>query len=281
MRKDGTRSEAVVWRDVLSRKQMMGYRFLRQRPMDRYIVDFFSKELQLIIELDGYTHQFEEVAKKDRIREERLRSLGYHILRFEDEEVIASNNPLEILSGRVAGVVIQGSGPNTTVSIRNAQTGAGAALEPLILVDDVPTDVGAITSFPANLIQRVEIFKGPSTAAFGVRGAGGVIAFYTKNGAGAFQNNKPTGVIKTRLQNSYHQPRVFYAPKYAVQKPEHIKPDSRIVLHWEPMIILDENGQATIEFWNSDEATEVLLDLQGITQGGKPMATTITYKMQK
>ena len=87
MRKDGTRSEAIVWRDVLSRKQMMGYRFLRQRPIDRYIADFFSKELKLIIELDGYTHQFEEVARKDRVREERLRSLGYHILRFEDEEV--------------------------------------------------------------------------------------------------------------------------------------------------------------------------------------------------
>lgn len=76
LRKDGTRSEAVLWRDVLSRKQMLGYRFLRQRPIDNYIADFFSKELKLIIELDGYTHQFEEVANNDRVREERLKYFG-------------------------------------------------------------------------------------------------------------------------------------------------------------------------------------------------------------
>ncbi|MDW3195319.1 MAG: DUF559 domain-containing protein [Cytophagales bacterium] len=87
LRKDGTKSEAMVSRDVLSRKQMMGYRFLRQRPIDRYIADFFSKELKLIIELDGYIHQFEEMARKDQIMEERLGSLGYHILLSEDEEV--------------------------------------------------------------------------------------------------------------------------------------------------------------------------------------------------
>ncbi len=92
LRKEGTKSEALVWRDVLSRRQMMGYRFLRQRPIDKYIADFFSKELKLIIELDGYTHQFEEVARKDRIREERLKSLGYHILRFQDEEVFTDLN---------------------------------------------------------------------------------------------------------------------------------------------------------------------------------------------
>lgn len=73
-------------------KTMMGYRFLRQRPIGKYIVDFFSKELKLIIELDGYTHQFEEVAQNDKIREKALRDLGYEILRFEDEEVFRDMN---------------------------------------------------------------------------------------------------------------------------------------------------------------------------------------------
>ena len=70
----------------------MGYRFLRQRPIDRFIVDFFSKELMLAIEVDGYTHQFEEMAKKDITKENRIRSLGYKVLRFSDEEVLHDIN---------------------------------------------------------------------------------------------------------------------------------------------------------------------------------------------
>ena len=70
----------------------MGHRFLRQRPIDQYVVDFFCKDLKLIIEVDGYSHQLEEVASKDEIRERRLRDLGYSILRFNDDEVISDLN---------------------------------------------------------------------------------------------------------------------------------------------------------------------------------------------
>ncbi|WP_424962538.1 endonuclease domain-containing protein [Ekhidna sp.] len=79
-------------REVLGEKQMMEYRFLRQRPIGNYIVDFFCKELKLIIEVDGYTHQFEEVAAKDQIREKELENMGYNILRFEDSEVLNDIN---------------------------------------------------------------------------------------------------------------------------------------------------------------------------------------------
>jgi len=92
LRNDGTRAESVMWREVLSNKKMMGIRFLRQRSIDNYIVDFFSKELKLIIEVDGYTHQFAEVAKNDRIRQDRLKQLGYPMLRFEDDEVLNDIN---------------------------------------------------------------------------------------------------------------------------------------------------------------------------------------------
>ena len=35
---------------------MMGCPFLRQRPIENYIADFFCKELKLVIEIDGITH---------------------------------------------------------------------------------------------------------------------------------------------------------------------------------------------------------------------------------
>ncbi|WP_420317301.1 endonuclease domain-containing protein [Ekhidna sp.] len=92
LRKNPTKAETVIWREVLGEKQMMDYRFLRQRPIDNYIVDFFCKELKLIIEVDGYTHQFEEVLVKDQAREKELKEMGYFILRFEDSEVLSDIN---------------------------------------------------------------------------------------------------------------------------------------------------------------------------------------------
>jgi very-short-patch-repair endonuclease len=85
-RKDMTLSEVLLWQE-LKGKQMLGYDFDRQRPIDNYIVDFYCKDLQLAIEIDGESHTYQEVAKNDMIRQKRLEELGVSILRFDDLEV--------------------------------------------------------------------------------------------------------------------------------------------------------------------------------------------------
>ena len=87
LRNDSTKSEIKLWQEIKG-KVMYGYDFHRQKPLDNYIVDFYCAELNLCIELDGYTHQFEEVMAKDQIKEERLKVLGLTVLRFEDDEVM-------------------------------------------------------------------------------------------------------------------------------------------------------------------------------------------------
>ena len=66
----------------------MGYDFHRQKPIDNFIVDFFCRELMLAIELDGYTHTFEEVADRDEKKEKRLRAVGVRIIRFKDNDIM-------------------------------------------------------------------------------------------------------------------------------------------------------------------------------------------------
>lgn len=85
LRKDSTPGEIKLWMEVLSKKQMKGYRFLRQRPILNYIVDFFCKELKLVIEVDGSSHIFKQ--EQDVIRDKKLNSLGFYIIRFEEMEV--------------------------------------------------------------------------------------------------------------------------------------------------------------------------------------------------
>lgn len=61
----------------------MGYDFDRQRPIGNYVVDFFCKDLQLAIEVDGISHLDEKAIAKDFVRQEDIESYGVNFLRFD------------------------------------------------------------------------------------------------------------------------------------------------------------------------------------------------------
>ena len=86
LRNNSTLAEVILWSKVLRKSQLRGYPFLRQRPIGYYIVDFFCKDLKLIIELDGEIHRFQK--KKDKKREDELKELGYSIIRFGNEDIL-------------------------------------------------------------------------------------------------------------------------------------------------------------------------------------------------
>ena len=87
LRNNSTETEIYLWLK-LKGKQMYGYDFHRQKPIDNFIVDFFCNKLMLAIEVDGYSHEFLEVYNKDIIKEKRLNELGIHVLRFSDYQVL-------------------------------------------------------------------------------------------------------------------------------------------------------------------------------------------------
>jgi very-short-patch-repair endonuclease len=87
LRNNSTKSEIILWLK-LKGKQMYGYDFHRQKPIDNYILDFFCYELMLGIEVDGYSHEFLEVFNKDGLKEKRMNELGISVLRFSDFQVL-------------------------------------------------------------------------------------------------------------------------------------------------------------------------------------------------
>ncbi len=90
LRKNMTKAEAALWKYGLSRKQRKGYTFNRQRPVLDYIADFMCKELRLIIEVDGKSHDHERAQARDREREVKLEEAGFTILRFTNEDVLTN-----------------------------------------------------------------------------------------------------------------------------------------------------------------------------------------------
>ena len=87
LRSRGTKSEILLW-NQLKGGQMNGLRFIRQKPIGDFIVDFYCKEVGLVIELDGLSHQYNEVMDMDERKQSYLESIGLKVIRFEDEDVI-------------------------------------------------------------------------------------------------------------------------------------------------------------------------------------------------
>jgi very-short-patch-repair endonuclease len=93
-RKAGNLSEALLWNE-LKRKQL-GYMLTKQKPIGNYIVDFYCKELKLVIEIDGDSH--DNKIKYDKKRDEYMNGLGIMVIRIEDIDVKKNmNTVLEII----------------------------------------------------------------------------------------------------------------------------------------------------------------------------------------
>lgn len=85
-RHNATLAEQELWK-YLDRKQL-GVKFLRQHIIGDYIVDFVSREQGLVIEVDGGYHAERQQQEDDAIREAELNRMGFHVLRFTNEEVL-------------------------------------------------------------------------------------------------------------------------------------------------------------------------------------------------
>ncbi len=84
MRQDPTDAEKLIW-DRLRAKRLNGYKFRRQMPIDRFIVDFACFDRKLVVELDGGQH--DEHATYDQMRTSVINREGYRVLRFWNNEV--------------------------------------------------------------------------------------------------------------------------------------------------------------------------------------------------
>lgn len=84
LRNNMTLSEILLWQQIKG-KQMCGYDFDRQKPIDEFVVDFYCSELKLAIEIDGASHDFKY--EKDCRRQNHLEDLGVRFLRFDDLDI--------------------------------------------------------------------------------------------------------------------------------------------------------------------------------------------------
>ena len=83
-----TLAESMLWADL--RNRQLGFKFRRQQPIGPFIVDFVCFDKRLIVEVDGWTHTFEETSQRDSERERWLMAQGFRVIRFDDTDVVSA-----------------------------------------------------------------------------------------------------------------------------------------------------------------------------------------------
>jgi very-short-patch-repair endonuclease len=86
LRNNSTLGKILLW-NKLRAGSLMNYKFNRQKPIHTYIVDFYCKSLNLVIEIDGAYHYEQEQRIKDEERQKILEEMGLQLLRFSEQEV--------------------------------------------------------------------------------------------------------------------------------------------------------------------------------------------------
>jgi very-short-patch-repair endonuclease len=85
LRRQQTDAERILWFRLRGRR-LAGWKFKRQVPIDRFIVDFVCADAKLIVELDGSQHAVRTLQDEERTK--NLEAMGYLVLRFWNNDVM-------------------------------------------------------------------------------------------------------------------------------------------------------------------------------------------------
>jgi very-short-patch-repair endonuclease len=101
LRHNATPPERLLW-SVLRGRRLGGLKFRRQEPIGQFIVDFCCRELKLVVELDGSSHEDKLLA--DMARSQYLTKQGYRVLRVTNNDVMHELEAVVRYIAKEAGV---------------------------------------------------------------------------------------------------------------------------------------------------------------------------------
>jgi very-short-patch-repair endonuclease len=111
LRKNMTDSERILW-SKLKRKQILGVQFYRQKPISKYIVDFYSSLTRLVIEIDGGQHFEPENQENDKQRDKYLESINLKVLRFSNLDIVKNlNGVLDVIYREIEKIIVNPPAP--------------------------------------------------------------------------------------------------------------------------------------------------------------------------
>ncbi|MCP5277410.1 MAG: DUF559 domain-containing protein [Thiobacillus sp.] len=149
LRSRQTEAEQKLWSHL--RRDQLGVRFYRQRPLGPYILDFYAPKAQLVVELDGSQHVDDPTQRrKDTQRDAWLDAQGIRVLRFDDRQALTETEA-------VLGVIFQAVRDGSAAGIPpNPPLQKGG--EPRQTIAESPPTLGEIP--PQSIAGSLPLAKG-------------------------------------------------------------------------------------------------------------------------
>jgi len=120
-----TEAEKQLWRRLRS-ERLEGFKFRRQHPLGRYVLDFFCEKAKLVIEIDGSQHA--DMVDVDLVRTRWLESRGCRVLRFWNNDVLQKTDAvLEAILAALSAAPHPARLRRATLSPKERVSGGGGA----------------------------------------------------------------------------------------------------------------------------------------------------------
>ncbi len=183
---------------------------------------------------------------------------GYQFDLVNDPFAATALDIFSYLRGKVAGLIINGSGASATLQWR------GGA--PVVLIDEIPTDIAFLSSISVSSIAYIKVMRPPFFGASG--GGNGAIAVYTRKGDDT--KNVPGEGLSNSKVSAYSPIRQFYSPNYSSFVSANEKQDLRTTLYWNPYVITTaEQNKVKLIFYNNDVTKAFRVIIEGMAQDGR------------
>jgi hypothetical protein len=180
---------------------------------------------------------------------------GYFFDMMNNTGALGAIDIFSYLQGRVAGMMIQNSGSETSVRWRGGDV--------KFFLDEMPVDATVLKMVSVRDMAYVKVLRPPFMGA-----PAGAIAVYTRKAEDA--TPVPGKSLEHKKIAGYTYIKEFYAPNYDKQPELKFNQDVRTTLYWNPFVILDKkNRTIQLSFFNNDVSKKLRINIQGFNMEGK------------
>lgn len=175
------------------------------------------------------------------------------------------------LNGRLMGVIFQNGVPYNTRTNAPMQ----------VILDGIYIESDELALINPSDVESVEVLRNINyTTVYGSYGVNGVLVITSKVGIDALARPHTPKGIATVQPRGLHANRTFYKPVYTPDTKTLFDRDLRTTIHWEPAIVTDTDGRATIDFFTADEPGEYLITIEGLDFYGRLGRKTLVIEVR-
>jgi len=173
---------------------------------------------------------------------------------------------VQCIQGRIAGIMVMNG---IVYATRNMTSSFSGPIPMQVVIDGTFVEPEFLSSINPNDVETIEILKGgANTAIYGLNGGGGVLIVNTKRGENNLSYQSYAPGIASYTPKGYYKGREFYSPNYDDPAINKKLADLRTTIYWNPNVISDSTGKASVEFFNADGIGKYKAIVEGINVDG-------------